>query len=257
MAIWLPKNNELFGKNKMIPKILIIGGTSGIGLALARAHENWQVYLVGSSMNKIQQLRINYPNWHIIQCDLCNEQQRANLLIQLGQIYDFKRIIYAAGWYLNERRFDLNAEQNATMLAINLQAFNDVFAWAVNHITQGGTLVCLSSVAGLIEYPYISLYAQCKRAMWYTALAYHTALLPKKINVLAVASGYVDTAKLRELNGGTAKHKPFLISENRAVAEIMFAINHNLSITIFPKRMKYLCALINRLPKWLVKKIMR
>ncbi len=241
----------------MTRKILIVGGTSGIGLALAKAHENWSVYVVGSNMNKIQQLSKIYPNWHIIQCDLRDKWQRDKLLIELTQYADFERVIYAAGWYLNERRFDLTAEENADMLAINLQAFSDVFAWAANYVGQGGALVCLSSVAGLIEYPRTSVYAQCKRAMWHTASAYRAALLPKKINVLAVASGYVDTAKLRQLNGGSANHKPFLISETRAVAEIMSAIHQGRATAIFPKRMKYLCAFINKLPKWIVAKVVK
>jgi len=59
-------------------------------------------------------------------------------------------------------------------------------------------------LAGLLDYPYASLYAQCKRAMLSCADAYRTALTPFGIRVLAVAPGYVDTAALRALNGGDA-----------------------------------------------------
>ena len=113
-------------------------------------------------------------------------------------------------------------------------------------------------MAGLVDYPYTSVYAQCKRAMWHTAAAYRSALLPNKINVLCVASGYVDTETLRQISGGNAQHKPFLISETRAVNEILAALDFGRNTAIFPKRMKYLIKIINLLPKpylnWLMKK---
>ena len=38
------------------------------------------------------------------------------------------------------------------------------------------------------------------------------------VSVTAIVPGYVDTARLRELNGGNAGHKPFLLSEEEAAA---------------------------------------
>lgn len=244
------------------PQILIIGGTSGIGLALAQAHDQlgWHIHIVGSSEHKINTLRSQYPHWHIHPCDLRHRIQRDELFQTLTQYAPYQRIIYAAGWYLNERRFQLNATDSQTMLAINLQAFHHSFEWASQQLqsrpTLTASLVCLSSAAGLIDYPYTSVYAQCKRAMWHTAAAYRAALTSQNIHVLAVASGYVDTAKLRELNGGNAAHKPFLISEQQAVAEILNALNTQQPTAIFPKRMKYLTTLLNHLPQpivgWLI-----
>lgn len=245
----------------MQAKLLIVGGTSGVGLALAKAHENWEIHIVGSSVEKMARLRHDYPHWHIWACDVCDENQRNDLFEKLSKFTPFQRVIYAAGWYLNERRFELNATDSTQMLAVNFQAFAHTFAWAAQHVqaacTHRATLVCLSSVAGLVNYPYTSLYAQCKRAMWHTAVAYRTALLPHNIHVLCVASGYVDTETLRHINGGSAAHKPFIISEQRAVQEILGALAKGETTAVFPKRMKYLVKFLNVLPKPMVARLMR
>lgn len=240
--------------------ILIFGGTSGMGLALAQAHADlgWQISVVGSSADKAAALKARLPEWSVYCADLRDEVQRNDLLAKLDNFAPFERVVYAAGHYLNERRFDLSADESAAMLAVNLQAFQAAFAWAAPRVAgEDAALVCLSSVAALVDYPYTSLYAQCKRAMWHTAAAYRTALAPRNVAVLAVASGYVDTAKLREINGGSAAHKPFIVSEERAVREIMAALNARRDVAIFPKRMRVLCALLNCLPAAWVGYIMR
>lgn len=240
--------------------ILIFGGTSGMGLALAQAHADlgWRISVVGSSAEKAAALKARQPEWAVHCADLSDEMQRHDLFEKLNDFAPFERVVYAAGHYLNERRFDLSAAESAAMLAINLQAFQAAFAWAAQRVAgEQAALVCLSSAAALVDYPYTSLYAQCKRAMWHTAAAYRTALAPRHVAVLAVASGYVDTAKLREINGGDASHKPFIVSEQRAVGEIMAALNARRDVAIFPKRMRVACALLNCLPRGVVGYIMR
>ncbi len=85
------------------------------------------------------------------------------------------------------------------ILAINLQACQQVFAWASQQLKQTEmnqlsfndqqakgnhpqvvkpSLICIASIAGIIDYPYPSLYAKSKRAMITTASAYRLALAP-------------------------------------------------------------------------------
>lgn len=231
-----------------------------MGLALAQAHADlgWQISVVGSLADKAAALQARQPEWWVWCADLGDVAQRDDLFAKLNEFAPFERMVYAAGWYLNERRFDLSASESAAMLAVNLQAFQAAFEWAAPRVAgENAALVCLSSMAALVDYPYTSLYAQCKRAMWHTAAAYRTALEPRHVAVLAVASGYVDTAKLREINSGDASHKPFIVSEQRAVGEIMAALNARRDVAIFPTRMRLLCGLLNALPSWLVCYIMR
>ena len=295
------KSNKIRGSklNQSIRKIIIIGGTSGIGLVLARAHlaEGWQVCVVGHSSHKIKEINKLYPQIQTVYCDLTNRCERNELFKQLeatqlearqlktGQLENdqlpskqvssklskqvsckqFSRLVYCAGWYINERVSTLDQHNSDQMLAINLQAFQETFSWASEQLKvykaahqQPAELVTIASIAGLLDYPYSSLYAQSKRAMISTASAYRTALAPYDIDVITIAPGYINTAMLRSLNDGDASHKPFIMSEKQAIRHILKAITDNTALSVFPSKMKFLVKGLSLLPKpilgWLMLK---
>lgn len=271
------------------PNIIVVGGTSGIGLALAVHHLQlgWQVSVVGSSVAKIECINSQYPTIKTYACDLTDDTQIKNLLETLSSAR-FDRLIYSAGSYLNERMHHLNQADSDKMLAINLQAFEQVFSWASTQLKQQSpslnvtnnniinsnvihndviynnatnnirpSLICMASIAGTLDYPYASLYAKSKRAMIATASAYRLALDPYDIQVTCIASGYIDTQALRDLNDGNASHKPFIMSTQTAVANIMKAISEDVELAVFPRSMRYITRTLNHLPKPLLNWILR
>lgn len=249
----------------MTNHIIIIGGTSGLGLALANAHlaQNWHVTIVGSNSDKIAKLHkiyANQPKVTMYQCDITDIQQRNGLFTTLEKT-PFNRLIYCAGKYYNERKQTLSQTESQQMLAVNLQAFQGVFAWASGQLQVSNHpqkhLIAIASVAGLLDFGEASLYAKCKRAMIVSCEAYRMGLEPFGVGVTCIASGYINTEQLRALNGGNASHKPHLISETEAVSEILHAIDHNLPLHIFPKAMHRTIAMLTLLPKPILTKIMR
>ena len=253
--------------------IIVIGGTSGLGLALALHHQQlgWQVSVVGHSLGKIDRINNQYPNIITYNCDLTDSVQTQNLLEILSDI-SFQRLIYSAGSYTNERVSKLNQADSDIMLAINLQAFEQVFRWASEQLKyqknlqslpldlaeiSRPSLVCIASIAGTMDYPYASLYAKSKRAMIATASAYRAALVPYDIQVNCIASGYINTQALRDLNDGDASHKPFIISTQTAVEHIMQAIDNDIELAIFPRSMRYITRVLNHLPKPVLNFILR
>ena len=251
------------------PNIIVIGGTSGIGLALALHHLQlgWQVSVVGSNEAKIENVKHQYPTIKAYACDLTNVIQTQSLLDELSAI-SFQRLIYSAGSYTNERVHHLSQADSDKMLAINLQAFEHVFRWASAQLKQQHqsmgfaksdrpSLICIASIAGTMDYPYASLYAKSKRAMIAAASAYRAALAPYNIQVNCIASGYIDTQALRDLNNGDASHKPFIMSLQTAVVQIMQAIDNDVELAIFPRSMRYITRALNHLPKPLLNWILR
>lgn len=270
------KNIEQITAQNKRPHLIVIGGTSGIGLALALHHQQlgWQVSVVGHSVHKIERIKLDYPTIQTYGCDLTDIDQRQQLLSDLETV-DFDRLIYSAGSYLNERVIELDSADSDRMLAINLQAFQEVFSWASQQLkaqpltSQGAknstnhlimpkpSLICIASIAGTIDYPYASLYAKSKKAMIATASTYRLALAPYDIQVTCIASGYVDTQALRDLNNGDASHKPFIMTTQKAVAHIMQAIDKDMELAIFPRPMRHLTRLLNQLPKPLLHRLLK
>ncbi len=259
--------------NNDMPHLIVIGGTSGLGLALALHYQQlgWQVSVVGHSLGKIDRINNQYPNIITYNCDLTDSVQTQDLLESLSDI-SFQRLIYSAGSYTNERVHQLNQVDSDKMLAINLQAFEQVFRWASEHLKyqkklqslpldlaeiSRPSLICVASIAGMMDYPYASLYAKSKRAMIATASAYRLALAPYDIQVNCIASGYIDTQALRDLNDGDASHKPFVMSAQTAVEHIMQAIDEDIELAIFPRSMRYITRALNYLPKSLLNFILR
>ncbi|MGP9491109.1 SDR family NAD(P)-dependent oxidoreductase [Psychrobacter sp. AOP7-B1-24] len=283
------KNHAEDTDKNYAPHLIVIGGTSGVGLALAVHHLQlgWQVSVVGRRMAKIEHINSQYPTIRTYACELTDDTQIKNLLERLSSIR-FDRLVYSAGSYTNERTHQLNQVDSDKMLAINLQAFEQVFSWASkqlkqqsqpidvvnNNITNSNvthndathnnatnnlkpSLICLASIAGTLNYPYASLYAKSKRAMIATASAYRLALDPYNIQVTCIASGYIDTQALRDLNDGDASHKPFIMSTQTAVTNIMKAIDDDVELAVFPKSMRYITRTLNHLPKPVLNWILR
>lgn len=257
--------------NSIKPHLIVVGGTSGIGLALALQHQQlgWQVSVIGSKVDKIALINSRYPAITTYQCDLTDLSQRQELLDNLSSM-SFQRLIYSAGSYLNERVQRLNQADSDLLLAINLQAFEHVFSWASSQLKHQSktekqnlqvnlkpSLICIASIAGTLDYPYASLYAKSKRAMIATASAYRCALIPYDIQVTCIASGYIDTQTLRDLNDGDASHKPFIISSQTAVDHIMQAIADDIELAIFPRVMRHTIQVLNKLPKPILNWLLR
>lgn len=249
--------------------LIVFGGTSGLGLALALHHQalGWQVSVVGHSVEKIAHINSQHPNIVTHCCDLTDSAQTQSLLEILSDI-SFQRLIYSAGSYTNERVHHLSQADSDKMLAINLQAFEQVFRWASEQLKQQSysldfhksnklSLICIASIAGTMEYPYASLYAKSKRAMIATASAYRAALAPYHIQVNCIASGYIDTQALRDLNDGDASHKPFIINTQTAVKHVVQAIDDDVELAVFPRSMRYITRALNHLPKPVLNWILR
>ena len=233
-------------------RILIVGGTSGIGLALAR-HYRGEGHVVTVCGRDLARLPAD-ADVDAITLDV-TDHMAVDAVMDRFDACGLDLLVVAAGFYFNDRRHPLDEATTLRMLQTNTGGVAHLFerAAAAMLARRAGHLVAISSVAGLLtDYPGASLYAATKRSVLSLCDSYRTALRPFGIAVTAIVPGYVDTGKLRALNGGDASHKPFIVSQAQAVAHITRAVARRQAVCVFPWQMRWLIAVLNRLPRILL-----
>ncbi|WP_022818894.1 SDR family NAD(P)-dependent oxidoreductase [Fusobacterium russii] len=232
-------------------KIFIAGGTSGIGLALAKKYLELgnEVGLCGRNLDKIKALA-RLTNLKTYQVDIYNKEDYYNAVMDFSK-GELDLLISAAGIYVSSRTKKLSVVEINSMLRTNVIGTLNSFEIGKEIMikNKSGHIVSLASVAALIVYPKASLYSKTKRAVISISDSYREALKDFNIKVSCIIPGYINTEKLRELNNGKVNNKIFIISEEKAVEEITNAISEEREEYIFPFKMKLLIKFLSLLPK--------
>lgn len=237
-------------------RVLIIGGTSGIGLALALHYlqQGDTVAICGRSPQRVDPALVHqYPQLQVNALDIADKPRLAEVINTFAE-ESLDLVIVCAGVYYSNRSHTLNAAQTLEILQTNVSGLNAVFELAAAKMLQqhSGQLVAIASVAGLLnQYPGATAYAASKRHVLNLCDTYRQILKPFSITVTAIAPGYINTARLRALNEGDVSRKPFLVSENAAVQRITTAISQRDTLLIFPWQMRAIVWLLNVLTCWL------
>jgi len=251
-------------------KVMIIGGTSGIGLGLALHYleRGDTVAVCGRDLERLPpDLPARYPLLSRYQFDIADRPAVAAAVDEFCALAisaasgksgkpGLDLLIVTAGIYFNTRSHKLDEATTLAMLRTNVSGINHAFELAAEIMLRqrSGQLVAISSIAGLLhDYPGASLYSATKRSVLSLCDTYRIGLKPFSVAVTAIAPGYIDTLKLRALNNGDASAKPFLTAQAEAVKRIANAIEQRRDVLIFPWQMRWLVALLNRLPRALLR----
>ena len=235
-------------------RIFIFGGTRGLGLALAQHYlqNGHTVAIAGRNPT------VSNTNLHYFALDIADSTAVQSALIEFAAA-GLDLVIVTAGIYFNDRQHALDAAATRAMLETNINGLSHIMQHAsALMLAQGaGQIAAVASVAGLLaDYPGASVYSATKRNVLQLCDTYQRALSGFGVGVTAIIPGYIDTERLRELNGGSARHKPFLVSEAFAVEKIVAAIANREVRCAFPWQMQLVVRLICVLPKWLQRLIL-
>ncbi len=232
-------------------KIFIAGGTSGIGLAIAKKYleKGHEVAICGRTEEKIDKIK-RVEKLKIYKFDTY-DRETFEMAVKDFSNGKLDIMIASAGNYSNSRTRRLTQEEAANMLKVNISGTINAFEIAREIMlkNKNGHIAAISSVAALLEYPGASVYSKSKRVVINLCDAYREALADFGIRVTAIIPGYIDTLKLRELNNNDVSKKPFIMSEEYAANVIIKSIEENKEKIIFPLKMKIVVSILSVLPK--------
>ena len=223
-------------------KVFIIGGSSGIGLSLAKRYLSLgnEVAICGTNEEKLKKIEEVNKGLKLYKVDVRNKNDLKSAIEDFSQ-GNLDLIINSAGIYTNNRTTKLTNDEAFAMIDINLTGVINTFD---------------SSIAGLIDYPKASVYARTKLTIMGVCETYRAFFRDYNINITTIVPGYIATDKLKSLSKEDITNKPTVLSEEKSTDIIVKAINDKKEKVIYPLSMRILIAIITKLPKKLLTYLM-
>lgn len=234
--------------------IFITGGTSGIGLALARRYVECghRVAVCGRNTEKIPKEKA-YTALCQYQVDVYDKKALEDAVSNFCSGTALDMMIVSAGNYSNNILHKITYGQTAQMLKVNIAgALNAMEVAREAMSASGGQIVVLASVAGLLDYPQASIYAKCKHALIQIADTYRCSLSDFGITITTIVPGYIDTPRLREIYKGDISKCPFCLPLDEAIEIMTDAIGKRKAVIVFPRKMRISIKILSLLPKRLL-----
>lgn len=145
-------------------KVLITGGTRGIGLAIAErfAAAGNDIIVVGSSTESIADVLNSHPGWTGYACDLANANDRSSIIRELNKCHtDLSVVVNNAGIQADSAILGGDLEALQREIAINIEAVAH-FCQALVPLLQNNSETALVNVSsGLAIAPKASAPVYC------------------------------------------------------------------------------------------------
>lgn len=232
----------------MRESVFITGGTSGLGLALARLYDQagFSVAVCGRDLTKL-----NPSERENFQCYEVDVTKSEDLIAAVDDFVARKGrldiMIASAGRSVGSKskvpRFDVARE----VIAINVFGVINAFEAACKYMLpqKRGQLVAISSVAGFVGLPGASSYSASKAAVTIYCESLMLDLKDQGITTSVICPGFVDTPLTKKNNHSM----PFLMSAEKAAVIMKKAVDQKQALTIFPWPMKLIITLLNKMPR--------
>ena len=160
-------------------QVLVTGGGSGIGLAIAQrfASEGASVTITGRREETLRAAGLPY-----VVCDITNEQDRASLAAALPAV---DVVVNNAGIFSDNWLENAGVHVDAPLALVRL--YEDSL------VQRGGSVINIASVGGLVAVPNAAAYSASKAALIMMTRSLAVDLGPRGVRVNAVSPGWVRT----------------------------------------------------------------
>lgn len=231
-------------------KAIVIGGTSGIGKALAELllEQNYKVAISGVERDNLDYLKTSYPKNLIVKYIDCSKENCSveinDLVNELGGM---DLMIFSAGVGHLNKDIGYTVENKANQ--VNILGFTEVVDWSYRFFNkQGhGHLVAISSFAGLFGFRTSPAYTSAKgyQINYLEALRQKANHSKLPLFVTDIRPGFVDTDISKELK------KFWSTSTENAAKYIYKAILKKKGIAYVTPRWKLMAIVVKLIPEWL------
>ncbi len=238
-------------------KIFITGATTGIGyeLAILYSNSNYLVGICGRDLSKLpKDFKSLYPEIKAYQVDVTDGDKLLQVVKEFSD-GELDIMIANAGVAVGQKTRIPDFNRSRSMININVIGVLNSFDAALSIMgpKKNGHLVAISSVAGMIGVPKAAAYSASKAAVTKICESFSIDLISDGIHVTNIAPGFVDTPLTKQNN-----HKmPFLLNAKQASLKIKNAIDKKKILFIFPWQMKFIIYLLDRMPRWIYRLLMK
>lgn len=177
---------------------LVIGGASGIGLAIAKrfAAEGAEVYFTGRRQADLDAaLALIGEGSHAVLADAGRSDDVKAVVDQIGSRRGrIDTLVVNAGFSEPSGIEDITEDHFDRIVGVNLRALLFTVQAALPLMSRGATVVLVGSIAGHVGTEGFSVYSATKAGVRALARTWTTELAPRGIRVNVVSPGPTDTA---------------------------------------------------------------
>lgn len=249
-------------KTKDMKQAIIIGATSGIGLAVATLliEKGWRVAVTGRRLERLEALQHSYGKERVVirAMDVTDESATESLDALLEEVAAPDVLLYAAG--IGKQNPELNEDMELRTVKTNCEGMVRIVDHFINYVKQSphynakhkAHIAVITSVAGTMGMGQAAAYSATKsmQSAYLVALAQLARMKHLPITIGDIRPGFVATEILNP-----DKHYPMLMSAERAAHYILRSFERRQRITIFDWRYRLLVSFWRLIPRWLWERI--
>ena len=232
-------------------RIGIVGATSGIGFATARAciREGWRLGAAGRRLEALEALRAEAPEQVEIEpLDVTRDDAPEHLDRLIQRLGGMDTYLHVSG--IGSRNFELRPDIEVETLRTNGEGFVRMVtaAYACFRKQGGGHLAVISSIAGTRGLGAAPAYSATKRMQntYIDALAQLSRMENCGIRFTDIRPGFVATPLL----SGDGRY-PMLMRTEKVAARIMHVLRHPRRRVVIDRRYALMVFFWKLIPEWL------
>ena len=240
--------------DNQIKRIIIVGGTSGIGRKMAELYAGAGniVGITGRRKELLDEIENMFPGKIKTECfDVTGNENIERLTALIQKTRGLDSLVYSSGF--GELSKEMDWEIDKPTVDTNVYGFIQITNWAFNYFTrQGhGSMAVISSIAANRGNSWAPAYSASKafQSNYFEALAIKAKKMKKNIGIICVEPGFVNT------NMAKGYKKFWVVPLDKAARQIISGIEKKKPKVYVSKRWWLVARLMRLTPFWLYQKI--